>query len=72
MMLVWVVLVFCQVAQPTFCQERLLDEPQPLGYAMVAAEEEAAEWVADHPSWYFDRARLTIGEHPPTLRSNEI
>ena len=59
----YLVLTFCFAAQ---CQTVYPPDPVPSGVGcMVEAEQQAAQWVEEHPRYILDHFRCVIG-HKPT------
>lgn len=60
------VLVYCLRAQEGVCVERrdtLRDWGTPL-QCMMQAQQQAQQYLADHPKWYLARWRCEVNEPP--------
>ena len=63
-MTVWVVLVFLMTGHPGVRQELLLDEPQTFAMCEIAGQQQAAQWLAEHPAWELEKVKCSPGNRP--------
>lgn len=68
----WVLLVFLLTGHPGVRQEILLDDPQTLAMCAIAGQQQAAQWLEEHPKWQLERVRCVPGNHPPRANNGEI
>jgi hypothetical protein len=63
---VFLSLVFCWGMAASQCRTIVPDEPAAAGLAYCAArgQQLAAVWLADHPKWWLDRVRCSVGSKP--------
>ena len=63
---VFISLVFCWGLATSQCQTVVPDEPAAgLAQCAVRGQQLAAIWLRDHPKWWLDRIRCSVGERPP-------
>jgi hypothetical protein len=60
-------LVFCSGLAASQCRTVVPDEPPAAGLAWCAArgQQLAAVWLEEHPRWWLDRVRCSVGDRPP-------
>ncbi len=64
--MVQLVLVYCLLANNSVCNEKrpFLEGLSSFSGCMVAAQQIAAAYEADHPSWHLSRIKCEMGRRP--------